>query len=123
MSLTARTLEEGGIVTVVIGNAYDIVTHAGTPRFLFNDLPLGNPLGIPWDRDMQRQSVEMGLDLAAGAESPGTVVQTPFRWSDDEGWKQNYGRVDESNREELLRMGEENRRRRAENRAKGVTRE
>ena len=123
VSLTARALEQAGIATVVIGSAYDIVTCCGVPRFLFNDLPLGNPLGIPGDRDMQHETVKIGLELVASAKAPGTVVQTPFKWSDDESWKDNYGRVDDSNREALKRMGEENRRRRVENREKGLTRQ
>ncbi|MBD3648232.1 MAG: hypothetical protein HUJ31_12455 [Pseudomonadales bacterium] len=114
-------LEENGIATAVIGSALDIVKHCGTPRFLFNDLPLGNPLGIPYDSEMQYQSVRMGLDLISTATGPGTVVQTPFRWENDD-WRAVYGRVDDSNREELRRMGEENRRRRAENHSKGLYR-
>lgn len=114
-------LEENGIATVVIGSALDIITHCGTPRFLFNDLPLGNPLGVPYDKAMQYQSVKMGLELIETATEPGTVVKTPFQWEND-AWREVYGRVDDSNREQLKRMGEENRRRRAENHAKGLTR-
>ena len=122
MSLTARALEAGGITTVIIGCAYDIVTTCGVPRFLYNDFPLGNPLGKPFDRNTQRQSVEMALDLAKSATGPGTIVTTPFRWADNEHWKENYARVDASNRKELLRLGDENRKKRKLNHAKGLVR-
>ena len=122
MCLTARTLEAGGIATVVIGSALDIAEHCGTPRFIFNDLPLGNPLGIPFDKSMQRKSVELALNLAETATASGTVISTDFRWSDSDDWKENYARVDDSNRQALLQMGEENRRQRALNHARGITR-
>jgi D-proline reductase (dithiol) PrdB len=120
--LTARTLEAGGIATVVIGSALDIAEHCGTPRFIFNDLPLGNPLGKPFDKSMQRKSVDLALNLVETASAPGIAISTDFRWSDNEDWKENFGRVDDSNRQALLQMGEENRRRRALNRARGITR-
>jgi len=123
VSLAARTLEAGGITTVVIGSALDIAEHCGTPRFIFNDLPLGNPLGIPFDRGMQLKSVDSALHLAETASASGAVISSDFRWSDSDDWKVNYARADETNRDELLRMGKENRKRRALNHANGLTRQ
>ena len=122
MSLTARVLEEGGISTVVIGSAFDIAATCGTPRFVYNDFPLGNPLGKPFDREMQKQTVEMALDLLETTTSAGAVFETPFSWSSDEAWKDNYARVDDDNREELLRMGDANRKQRALNQSNGLVR-
>ena len=122
VSLTARVLEAAGISTVVIGSAFDIITTSGTPRFVYNDLPLGNPLGKPYDREMQKQTVEVALDLVAAENNSGIVVEMPFLWSADEAWKDNYARVDEDNREELLRMGDANRKQRALNQSKGLVR-
>src|SRR5258708_21481783 len=48
-ALVARHLEAGGISTVVMGCAKDIVEHAAVPRFLFSDFPLGNSAGKPHD--------------------------------------------------------------------------
>ena len=92
------------------------------PRFVYNDMPLGNPLGKPGNREMQRKTVEMALALSESATAPGTVMETGFTWHDDELWKDNYARVDDANREALLRLGEENRRRRARNKKLGLTR-
>jgi D-proline reductase (dithiol) PrdB len=109
VSLVARYLEENGIATVVIGSARDIVEECGVPRFLFTDFPLGNPCGRPGDEEMQRAILELALDLLEKAWSPRTTVQTPFQWVED-GWRDNFMRVDDDNREALARAGEERRR-------------
>ena len=119
--MTARELEANGIVTVVIGSAMDVVTRCKVPRYLHNDLPLGNPLGKPYDTTAQRQSVAQALALCHEATQPVVQVST-LKWSDDETWKESYGRIDETNRAMLLAMGEENRRRRAQDKAKGLFR-
>jgi hypothetical protein len=122
VSLTARVLEAGGISTVVIGSAFDIAETCGTPRFVYNDFPLGNPLGKPYDQEMQKQTVNMALDLIESTTSAGAVIETPFSWSSDEVWKGNYARVDDDNREELLRMGDANRAQRTLNQSNGLIR-
>ena len=87
MSLAARHLEENGIPTVLFGCARDIVEHCGVPRFVFSDFPLGNPTGKPYDLDMQRQVLSLGLDLLVNATAAGTTVVTPYEWSADHSWK------------------------------------
>ena len=118
MSLVSRHLEAHGIATVVIGSARDIVEECGVARFLFNDFPLGNPCGKPYDVEMQRTIVGMALDLLESARLPRTTVQSPFRFSEDERWKQNYARVDPAERAELQRLGAQ---RRAEQQAAAVS--
>jgi D-proline reductase (dithiol) PrdB len=87
VSLAARHLEEYGIPTVVFGCARDIVEHCGVPRFVFSDFPLGNPTGKPFDLDMQREVLSLGLDLLVEATAPGPTVVTPYEWSADHSWK------------------------------------
>ena len=116
MSLVARHLEENGVPTVVMGSARDVVEECGIARFVFTDFPLGNPCGKPWDTVMQRSIVGTALDLLERAWMPRTTVQTPFRWG-NEGWRDAFMRVDDSNREALARAGEERRRRQAEKKA------
>ena len=87
MSLAARYLEEHGIPTALFGCARDIVEHCGVPRFVFSDFPLGNPTGKPYDIDMQREVLSLGLDLLVSATTPGTTVVTPYEWSADHSWK------------------------------------
>jgi len=100
-----------------MGSARDIVEECGVPRFVFTDFPLGNPCGKPWDREMQRSIVGMGLDLLDRAWVPRTTLQTPFCWENDE-WRDGFMRVDDSNRETLAREGEERRRLQAETKGK-----
>jgi len=59
---------------------------------------------IPWGVAMQRSIVGMALDLLERAWMPRTTIQTPFRW-DNDAWRENFMRVDESNREALAREG------------------
>lgn len=106
MSLVSRHLEAHGIPTVVIGSARDIVEECGVARFVFNDFPLGNPFGKPDDADMQRATLGIALDLLETARLPRTTVQTPFRWSDDESWREVYARVDPGRIEALRREGD-----------------
>ena len=106
MSLVARHLEQSGIPTVVAGSARDIVEECGVARFLFSDFPLGNPIGRPYDFEMQRKITGFALDLFESARLPRTTVQVPIQWSEDASWKDLYARVDESNAEELKRMGD-----------------
>ncbi len=58
---------------------------------------------------MQRELLEMALDLLESARLPRTTAQTRFRWSDDESWKQNYARVDAEKIAALKRAGDERR--------------
>ena len=122
MSLVSRHLEANGIPTVVIGSARDIVEECGVARFLFSDFPLGNPCGKPYDVAMQRAIVAMALDLLESARLPRTTVQTPFRWSEDETWKESYARVDPKRSDALRRAGEHRRAQQEAARREGRTR-
>ena len=103
MSLAARTIEAAGIPTVVMGCAKDIVEHAGVPRFLFSDFPLGNPAGKPKDKASQAATLELALKLLAGAPGPRTTVQNPIRWNADGKWKLDYNNIETMSPDELAR--------------------
>ncbi|MBM3650192.1 MAG: hypothetical protein FJX11_20640 [Alphaproteobacteria bacterium] len=120
MSLVARHLEANGLPTVVIGSGRDIVEYCGVPRFVFTDIPLGNPVGPPWRRDIQRAVVELALDTLATAERPRMTVVAPVSW-DDPAWRGRYGRVDPAERERLLQLGRERRQRADERKARAAS--
>jgi hypothetical protein len=122
VSLVSRHLEANGIPTVVIGSAKDIVEECGVARFVFTDFPLGNPCGKPYDAAMQRQIVGIALDLLESARAPRTTVQTPFQWSEDESWKQNYAKVDPERAEALKRAGDQRRSQQQQSKTEGNTR-
>jgi hypothetical protein len=106
VSLVARHLEENGIPAVVVGSARDIVEECGVARFLFTDFPLGNPCGRPWDAAMQRSIVEMALALLEKAWQPRTTVQAPFRWAEDDAWRDVFMHLSAENQAALKKAGE-----------------
>ncbi len=108
--------------TVILGSALDVVEHCGVPRFLFTDFPLGNPCGKPFDTSMQEAIVAQGIDLLESAVRPATTVRTPFRWSDDESWRDRYMGIRREDLAELARRGEARRARRVREKAEGKTR-
>jgi D-proline reductase (dithiol) PrdB len=103
VSLVARMLEAGGIATVVMGCAKDIVEHVGVPRFLFSDFPLGNAAGRPNDRASQAETFELALRVLEAAPAPRTTVQSPLTWSASPDWKLDYCNVERLTPEEITR--------------------
>jgi hypothetical protein len=107
IALVARHLEEGGISTVVMGCAKDIVEHAAVPRFLFSDFPLGNSAGKPRDPDSQAFTLELALKVLEAAPGAQTTIQSPLRWSADASWKRDYNNIAQMSPEELARRRRE----------------
>ena len=103
MSLVARYLERNGIPTVVMGAAKDIVEHAGVPRFLFSDFPLGNSCGKPHEPDTQAFTLDLALKVLESAVGPRTTVQSPLRWNEDGDWKQDFSNVARMSPEEVAK--------------------
>jgi hypothetical protein len=103
VSLVARHLEANGIPTVILGCAKDIVEHAGVPRLVWSDLPLGNSCGRPHDVASQRETLELALRLLESATAPRTTVCSPVRWSDDPSWKDDFSNADLLTPEEIAR--------------------
>lgn len=104
LSLTARALESAGISTVVLGCARDIVEHAGVPRFLFSDFPLGNAAGKPHDAVSQEETLDLALQLLETAASPRTTLRSPQRWSPSSQWKLDYCNAERVAPDELARL-------------------
>lgn len=107
---------------MVIGSALDVVEHCGVPRYLHSDFPLGNPCGKPYDVAMQGQIIRQALTLLESAEGANTVARTPFTWAEDRSWRDDYARIDDSNREALRLRGEARRQQQAQDKADGKLR-
>jgi hypothetical protein len=103
VSLVARYLERNGIPTIVMGAAKDIVEHAGVPRFLFSDFPLGNSCGKPHEPDTQAFTLDLALKVLESAIGPRTTVQSPLRWNEDGDWKQDFSNVARMSPEEVAK--------------------
>jgi len=106
-TLVARHLEANGFPTVVMGCAKDIVEHAGAPRFLFSDFPLGNSAGKPHDVESQDLTLAYALRLLERAIGPQTTMQSPLRWDEDGKWKLDYLNLEQIGEAELKRRREE----------------
>ena len=102
-SLVARHIEAGGIPTVLMGCAKDIVEHAAVSRFLFSDFPLGNSAGKPHDIASQEQTLELALNLLESATGPQNTMQNPQRWNADGRWKLDFSNVATMSEDELKR--------------------
>ena len=107
-------LEAARIPSVVVGSALDIVEHCGVPRFVFTDIPLGNPCGQPYERAMQMTIVQQAIDLLEHARQSRTLARTPFGWGDGVTWRADYARVGEDNKQALHAQGERRRAHRAQ---------
>jgi len=107
VSLVARHLEAGGIPTVVMGCAKDIVEHCGVPRFLFSDFPLGNSAGRPFDVESQAFTLELALRVLETAPAARTTIQSPLRWRDDPAWKLDFSNLDKLTPEEIAERRKE----------------
>ena len=92
-ALASTYLEAAGIPTVIMGCAKDIIEYVGTPRLLFNDLPLGNGAGLPHDQASQDLAARMAVDLLVTAEAPRTTQQSPLTWSGAADWKKDYSNI------------------------------
>jgi hypothetical protein len=104
LCLVARYLEAHGIATVVMACAKDIVEHAGVPRALFSDFPLGNGAGKPHDTASQAATLELALRVLETAPAARTTVQSPQRWADDWQWKLDYSNIERVSPEEVARL-------------------
>ncbi len=122
MSLVSRLLEANGIPTVIIGSALDVVEHCGVARYLHTDFPLGNPCGAPGDALSQISIVRRGLKLLGEAEGPNTTWRSSLGWRGGDDWRDEYARVDDSNREALRLRGEKRRQQQLAARASGAAR-
>lgn len=103
VSLAARALEDSGIATVIMGSAKDIVEYVGVPRLLFSDFPLGNSAGRPKDQAAQDFTLDLALQVLAGAPAARTTVQSPLRWNTSAAWKLDYCNIERLSPEEIAR--------------------
>lgn len=86
VGLIARQLEAAGIPTLGFTSARTITASANQPRAVFVDLPLGHTTGLPGDPVGQRRILLDGLRAGTAITEPGTIVDLPYRYVDDD-WK------------------------------------
>lgn len=96
MGLIARHLEGAGLPTLSLTSARDITRAAWPPRAAFLDYPLGHTSGRPGQPDLNRAIMRDTLAAFEQIDTPGAIVDLPYRWADTDGWKDAVMRADES---------------------------
>ena len=87
MGLIAREIEGRGIPTISMSSAYSITAAVNPPRAVYLDFPLGHTAGRPHDEALQRRILRDTLDALVTIDVPGTIRRLPYRWSEDDAWK------------------------------------
>ena len=80
MPVLARWIEAAGIPTVVVTMMPSVAEERLAPRIVGVEFPFGHPFGMPGDRVMQRRTLELALDVLAGAVTAGTRVDLDVEW-------------------------------------------
>lgn len=94
MGLIAREIEGRGIPTISMSSAYSITAAVNPPRAVYLDFPLGHTAGRPHDEALQRRILRDTLDALVAIDAPGTIRRLPYRWSEDDAWKDAVMRPD-----------------------------
>jgi hypothetical protein len=68
-------------------SALDITRAVHPPRAAFLDYPLGHTTGKPHQPALQYAIISAALEGFTSLTTPGAVKMLPFRWSEDEDWK------------------------------------
>jgi hypothetical protein len=76
----ARWIERAGIATVVVTMMPAVAEERMAPRVIGVEFPYGHAFGMPGDKGMQGQVLELALRVLAGAGAPGTRVDLDIEW-------------------------------------------
>jgi hypothetical protein len=76
----ARWIEAMGIPTVVVTMMPAVAEERRAPRIVGVEFPFGHAFGMPRDRRMQRRTLELALQVLAGAPVFGTRVDLDVEW-------------------------------------------
>ena len=80
MPVLARWIEAAGIPTVVVTMMPSVAEERRAPRMVGVEFPFGHAFGMPHDRAMQRQVLELALRVLSGASAFGTRVDLDAEW-------------------------------------------
>ena len=70
-----------------MSSALSITVAVNPPRAVYLDFPLGHTAGKPHDKALQRRILRDTLDALATVDAPGTIRRLPYRWAEDDAWK------------------------------------
>ncbi|MDO8691248.1 MAG: hypothetical protein Q7R39_14775 [Dehalococcoidia bacterium] len=58
------------------------------PRAVFVNFPLGRQTGKKFEPELQRSILRDALGALSTITVPGTILELPYRWADDDGWEE-----------------------------------
>jgi hypothetical protein len=76
-------IEAGGIPTLLIGTAHDIMQKVTPPRAAFVDHPVGRTFGPPNDRPRNRTVLRRALEELPHFQQPREIRDLGCNWSPD----------------------------------------
>ncbi len=80
VGLLQGAIEQQGILTISVTVRPEITAHANVSRACYMRFPTGNPVGEPHKPDQQRMILQAVLEQLVAIQTPGTIVELPFRW-------------------------------------------
>ena len=80
VGLLQGAIERQGIPTISVTVRPEITSHANVSRACYMRFPTGNPIGEPNKIDQQRMILQAVLEQLVAIQTPGTIVELPFRW-------------------------------------------
>ena len=80
MGLIQREIEKTGIPTIGISIVRAYSEKVKPPRTVFLRWPFGHPLGEPFNIPQQRAVLAEALKALYSINSPGEILDLPFRW-------------------------------------------
>ena len=73
-------VEAAGVATISMTVQPHITAMVGAPRAVFLRYPAGNQVGEAGKPQQQQAILTAALDVAAAMQTPGTIVEFPYRW-------------------------------------------
>ena len=80
MGLVQNQIEGAGVSTISMSVQPHITASVGAPRAVTLRYPAGNQVGEAGKPIQQRTILSWVLQAAADMESPGTILELPYRW-------------------------------------------
>lgn len=66
----------------------DITRLVRPPRAVFVNFPLGHQTGKKFEPELQKSILKDALNALSTIKEPGTIVELPYRWADDDSWEE-----------------------------------
>ena len=80
MGLIQRVIEAQGMTTVGVSIVREYTEQVKPPRTVFLRWPFGHPFGEPNKKNQQRTVLKELFRAVETIDTPGTIVDLPFRW-------------------------------------------